>query len=202
MFTHSLVCFSCQMSTVIIIDRLLRCSLHLSHTHVWTLHFTFAVPTGVHGFDHSVAFQRSTAKKKKKIKINTKWFFSWFSLSLCYFSCSVSLWKKKQFYGFYVWCLKCLIFTFFIQTIDTPLPPLPPLPPPPPPCLKKHLSLLFTLSTHPLSIHKIPSTQNPPLSLWHKTDWGWLVLSWLLRSSTGHSSAGVGGGAGSRPGAR
>lgn len=67
--------------------------------------------------------------------------------------------KKKQFYGFYVWCLKCLIFTFFIQTIDTPLPPLPP--PPPPPCLKKHLSLLFTLSTHPLSIHKIPSTQTP-----------------------------------------
>lgn len=201
MFTHSLVCFSCQMSTVIIIDRLLRCSLHLSHTHTFERFISpLLCQQACMALTTALLSKGPLQKKKKKIKINTKWFFSWFSLSLCYFSCSVSLWKKKQFYGFYVWCLKCLIFTFFIQTIDTPLPPLPP--PPPPPCLKKHLSLLFTLSTHPLSIHKIPSTQNPPLSLWHKTDWGWLVLSWLLRSSTGHSSAGVGGGAGSRPGAR
>lgn len=55
----------------------------------------------------------------------------------------------------------------------------------------------------PPPIHKsILNPNNIPLSLWHKTDWGWLVLSWLLRSSTGQSAAGVGGGAGSISGAR
>ncbi len=56
---------------------------------------------------------------------------------------------------------------------------------------------------YPPPIHKyILNPTNLPLYLWHKTDWGWLVLSWLLRSSTGHSAAGVGGGAGSSSGAR
>lgn len=30
--------------------------------------------------------------------------------------------------------------------------------------------------------------------LWHKTDWGWLVLSWLLWSSHSLRAAGTGGG--------
>lgn len=53
----------------------------------------------------------------------------------------------------------------------------------------------FILSHFPFT--STSSVQPTPFSLWHKTDWGWLVLSWLLRSSTGHSAAGVGGGAGS-----
>lgn len=57
---------------------------------------------------------------------------------------------------------------------------------------------------YPPPIHKYTPPIQPtfPISLWHKTDWGWLVLSWLLRSSYGHSAAGVGGGAGSNSGAR
>lgn len=80
-----------------------------------------------------------------------------------------------------------------------------------------HTSLLRLL--HPVSFHsaiilshsfytRLPSINTSPVqptfpfSLWHKTDWGWLVLSWLLRFSTGNSAAGVGGGAGSSSGAR
>lgn len=65
----------------------------------------------------------------------------------------------------------------------------------------RHHSVLPIL--YPPPTHKsILNPNNIPLSLWHKTDWGWLVLSWLLRSSTGQSAAGVGGGAGSVSGAR
>lgn len=58
------------------------------------------------------------------------------------------------------------------------------------------------ICTHLPSIQTSSIQRNFPLSLWHKTDWGWLVLSWLLRFSTGHSAAGVGGGVGSNSGAR
>lgn len=82
------------------------------------------------------------------------------------------------------------------------------------PCVPAHTRLSstsvilssFTLSplfhTHLPSINTPPVQPTFPFSLWHKTDWGWLVLSWLLRFSTGNTAAGAGGGAGSSSRAR
>lgn len=52
----------------------------------------------------------------------------------------------------------------------------------------------FTLSL--VSFHVVVSDINVNAFLWHKTDWGWLVLSWLLRSSHSLRAAGAGGGTG------